>query len=426
MIERNGNFQRNTGERGGLNLLDGERKVLGQWGVERFERVGGKGGKGGKGKGGGGGRGGYVVLLSDQVLLLRREEEGEGGGEEGEGEEGRYEYEGVGLGEVGVVSMPELRERNALEIRGVREGGGGGKGGEFGPILGGGEEGKVVVVFEGKVLEEAVRKEVEGEIMKRERRRVFGVELKLLLKNDQEREEEEGEGEGGESKGKEGGGEKEKITKEPGVPVVVKELIEFLEEEARETEGLFRVAGTKKVLEQLREKIDQGGKTGQELRKKLKKTKKGGGGEEGGVHTVAQLLKLFFRLLPEPLLTFDVYDDLIHAEEEYGENTEAFQAKVYALLSPIPWENRILGRYLVEFLAGVGKKGEINKMYPPNLAICFAPNLLRPRQHSINAALDVMKVNRVVEGLIVCPEILSREEEPSLWKGEEEGLVEKE
>lgn len=34
-------------------------------------------------------------------------------------------------------------------------------------------------------------------------------------------------------------------------------------------------------------------------------------------------------------------------------------------------------------------------MLPANLSICFAPNLLRPKVHSISAALDIMKVNGI-------------------------------
>jgi len=362
--------------------------------VENF--VGGGGGKSPGRSGKGGARGGFLVLLTDQILLLRmREHAGSTKGGE-EGTEG-YEGESLEFGELeGVVGS---REKNGMEIVGRR----GGEGEikkpgerEFGPILerkAGEEEGKVVVVFERKDVEGEVRKGILEEMSKRERRRVFGVGLKQLLKNDRALLAESD----------------EKTTNDNLiVPIVVKDLIKFLDNEGREVQGLFRVAGSRKTLEILRERIDNGGRVEEEI-------KKWRGGGENLSHTVAQLLKLFFRLLPEPLLTFEVYDDLIKAEEEFSGNTEALHAKMYALISPIPYENRCLGRYLVRFLARVGENGELNKMYPPNLAICFAPNLLRPRQHSISAALDVMKVNRVIEELIVNPEILSTEKKPGCW-----------
>ena len=45
-------------------------------------------------------------------------------------------------------------------------------------------------------------------------------------------------------------------------------------------------------------------------------------------------------------------------------------------------------------------------MQPANLAICLAPNLLRPETVSIATALDTTKVNHVIEQLIVCPDLI--------------------
>lgn len=44
----------------------------------------------------------------------------------------------------------------------------------------------------------------------------------------------------------------------------------------------------------------------------------------------------------------------------------------------LPRANRIVLKYLVEFLHRVSLKREINKMGPENIAIVFCPNLLKP------------------------------------------------
>ena len=68
-------------------------------------------------------------------------------------------------------------------------------------------------------------------------------------------------------------------------------------------------------------------------------------------HTVAGLLKLYFRELPEPLLTFDLYDDFI--ESHTGSDYQDKINKVAALIQQLPVENQILLKYLCSHLSRV-------------------------------------------------------------------------
>ena len=80
------------------------------------------------------------------------------------------------------------------------------------------------------------------------------------------------------------------------IPKIVKECISFLEENALKQEGLFRISPSASIIELAKGKYD--------------------GGEDIALdcydHNVAAgLLKLYFRELPEPLLTFNLYDQFI-------------------------------------------------------------------------------------------------------------------
>jgi len=61
-------------------------------------------------------------------------------------------------------------------------------------------------------------------------------------------------------------------------------------------EGLFRVPGDQKEIEHIRQSWDKGHRVDIQTIQ--------------NPHTVTGLMKLFFRQLPDPLLTFEAYDAL--------------------------------------------------------------------------------------------------------------------
>jgi hypothetical protein len=94
-------------------------------------------------------------------------------------------------------------------------------------------------------------------------------------------------------------------------------------------------------------------------------------------HTAAGLLKLYFRLLPEPLLTFDAYDSIIAAFDESGDK-KALQQRTVPIVAEIPLVNYQVLKYLCSFLYQVSLRSEKNKMTIQNLATVFGPNVIRP------------------------------------------------
>lgn len=73
-----------------------------------------------------------------------------------------------------------------------------------------------------------------------------------------------------------------------------------------EVEGLFSVQGDQKEIARLKESIDAGYRNvhDQEI--------------TNSVHTIAGLIILFLRELPEPLLTFGKYNDFVKAASKYS------------------------------------------------------------------------------------------------------------
>lgn len=92
-------------------------------------------------------------------------------------------------------------------------------------------------------------------------------------------------------------------------------------------------------------------------------------------HIVGSLLKRWFRDLPEPLCTIDMYDMWI-AAISIKEPIVLIQ-QVKKVFNFLPVANRLIIRYLATFLRFLAKFSEVTRMTASNLAICFAPNLLR-------------------------------------------------
>ena len=71
--------------------------------------------------------------------------------------------------------------------------------------------------------------------------------------------------------------------------------------------------------------------------------------EQTDVHLAAVLLKAFFRELPEPLLTFDVFEDVMNFQQLPTEARTSFMKET--LRKKLPEQNLLLLKYLVNFLS---------------------------------------------------------------------------
>ncbi|XP_067261503.1 protein FAM13A isoform X2 [Chanodichthys erythropterus] len=144
-----------------------------------------------------------------------------------------------------------------------------------------------------------------------------------------------------------------------GVPVVVRCMVEYLEKHGLRQEGLFRVNGSVRTVDNLRQRFD--------------------GGEEVDLHqeadtfAVASLLKQFLRDLPEGLIQPSIHNLLIQLHQETDEDD--FCKDLRELLHQLPDIHYSLLHYLCHFLSQVEQEHTHNRMTATNLATVFGPNV---------------------------------------------------
>ncbi|XP_078257096.1 rho GTPase-activating protein 44-like isoform X7 [Rhinoraja longicauda] len=140
----------------------------------------------------------------------------------------------------------------------------------------------------------------------------------------------------------------------------VEACVTMLLECGMQEEGLFRVAASASKLKKLKASLDCGVLDVQEY--------------SVDPHAVAGALKSYLRELPEPLMTFELYDEWIQASNIQDQDKQ-LQA-LWNACEKLPKTNYNNFRYLVKFLAKLTEYQDANKMTPGNMAIVLGPNLL--------------------------------------------------
>eukprot|EP01102_Stenamoeba_stenopodia_P002390 TRINITY_DN1220_c0_g1_i3.p1 TRINITY_DN1220_c0_g1~~TRINITY_DN1220_c0_g1_i3.p1 ORF type:complete len:541 (+),score=106.66 TRINITY_DN1220_c0_g1_i3:182-1804(+) len=172
------------------------------------------------------------------------------------------------------------------------------------------------------------------------------------------------------------------------IPRVMQDCVEYLKQEGASYEGLFRVPGSASLIEYYKDQYDQGEEVNLS--------------ECNDPHTVAGLLKLYVREMPEPLLTFGLYDKLLTAFENYYESGEKTATEQIAkVVSELPSINTLVLRYLCNFLSEMGKNHQKTKMTVSNLATVFGPNLIRSQEEDVSILMKhAPAINNILEILI--------------------------
>ncbi|NXT23832.1 3BP1 protein, partial [Syrrhaptes paradoxus] len=156
-------------------------------------------------------------------------------------------------------------------------------------------------------------------------------------------------------------------------------------------EGLFRLAAGASVLRKLKSSLASGSNTLEEF--------------YSDPHAVAGALKSYLRELPEPLMTFELYNEWVKVASL--KDVDSCVQSLQDTCSRLPRESYNNLRYLIKFLAKLAEHQEVNKMTPSNIAIVLGPNLLWLQQSPGDSAvqLDLASVSSiqvvgVVEALI--------------------------
>ncbi|NXF31515.1 RHG29 protein, partial [Nyctibius bracteatus] len=196
-----------------------------------------------------------------------------------------------------------------------------------------------------------------------------------------------------------------------GIPFIIKKCTSEIESRALNVKGIYRVNGAKSRVEKLCQAFENG-KDLVEL-------------SELYAHDISNVLKLYLRQLPEPLILFRLYNEFIGLAKEsqnVNEEMDTKQAspkskrqsicielnriiiKIKDLLKQLPVPNYNTLQYLIGHLHRVTEQCDENKMSASNLGIIFGPTLIRPRQTdatvSLSSLVDYPYQARVVELLV--------------------------
>uniref|UniRef100_A0A673MSQ1 Rho GTPase-activating protein 17-like n=1 Tax=Sinocyclocheilus rhinocerous TaxID=307959 RepID=A0A673MSQ1_9TELE len=136
--------------------------------------------------------------------------------------------------------------------------------------------------------------------------------------------------------------------------------IMMLLETGMQEEGLFRIAAGASKLKKLKAALDCSTSQLEEF--------------YSDPHAVAGALKSYLRELPEPLMTYQLYEEWIQASN-ISDPDKRLQA-LWVVCDMLPKANKTNFRYLVKFLAKLALESDVNKMTASNIAIVLGPNLL--------------------------------------------------
>ncbi|XP_077008417.1 rho GTPase-activating protein 12 isoform X4 [Tamandua tetradactyla] len=170
------------------------------------------------------------------------------------------------------------------------------------------------------------------------------------------------------------------------VPKFVKLCIEHVEEHGLDVDGIYRVSGNLAVIQKLRfavnhdEKLDLNDSKWEDI------------------HVITGALKMFFRELPEPLFTFNHFNDFVNAiKQEPRQRVVA----VKDLIKQLPKPNQDTMQILFRHLKRVIENGEKNRMTYQSTAIVFGPTLLKPEKETGNIAVHTVYQNQIVELILL-------------------------
>ncbi|XP_044315394.1 GTPase-activating protein CdGAPr [Drosophila rhopaloa] len=149
------------------------------------------------------------------------------------------------------------------------------------------------------------------------------------------------------------------------IPMVLRSCAEFIENYGV-IDGIYRLSGITSNIQRLRRAFDE-----------ERVPDLGNPEMKQDIHAVSSLLKMYFRELPNPLCTYQLYDNFVEAiQVKADEADERLRLMKETVLKLPPPHYRTL-KYLAEHLYKVSQHHERTGMTDKNLAIVWAPNLLR-------------------------------------------------
>uniref|UniRef100_A0A8C1UE08 BCR activator of RhoGEF and GTPase n=1 Tax=Cyprinus carpio TaxID=7962 RepID=A0A8C1UE08_CYPCA len=150
------------------------------------------------------------------------------------------------------------------------------------------------------------------------------------------------------------------------VPYIVRQCLEEIERRGMEEVGIYRVSGVATDIQALKTAFDTNNKDVSVMMSEM------------DVNAIAGTLKLYFRELPEPLFTDELYPNF--AGGIALSDSVAKESCMLNLLLSLPEPNLVTFLFLLDHLKRIAEKESVNKMSLHNLATVFGPTLLRPAE----------------------------------------------
>ncbi|KZV70003.1 hypothetical protein PENSPDRAFT_685890 [Peniophora sp. CONT] len=168
------------------------------------------------------------------------------------------------------------------------------------------------------------------------------------------------------------------------VPMFIEKCIQEVETRGMGEVGIYRIAAANSEVNRLREQFNAG-------RWPLT--------SQTDIYAVCDLIKSWFRVLPEPVFPAYSYHDVVNAMKI--EDFDARFARIRIVVQALPRPNFDLLRRIIEHLDRVTDFEEQNQMTPDGLAIVFSPNLLRaPDNDFLMIMANMPHTNKLVKTLI--------------------------
>lgn len=172
------------------------------------------------------------------------------------------------------------------------------------------------------------------------------------------------------------------------VPLVLKCCAEVIEKHGI-VDGIYRLSGINSNIQKLRHAFDEDRVPNLADETYLQ-----------DIHSISSLLKMYFRELPNPLLTYQLYDKFAKAVQD-----EDKLHLIHDVVQQLPPPHYRTTEYLIRHLARVAGHGRDTGMHSKNLAIVWAPNLLRSKELELGggvAALQGVSIQAVVTEFLIC------------------------
>uniref|UniRef100_A0A8C3RBI5 Myosin IXA n=1 Tax=Cyanoderma ruficeps TaxID=181631 RepID=A0A8C3RBI5_9PASS len=174
-------------------------------------------------------------------------------------------------------------------------------------------------------------------------------------------------------------------SEERAVPLLVEKLINYIEMHGLYTEGIYRKSGSTNKIKELRQGLDTD----------IENVNL----DDYNIHVIASVFKQWLRDLPNPLMTFELYEEFLRV---MGEEKETVRG-VYSVIDQLSRTHLSTLERLIFHLVRIALQEETNRMSANALAIVFAPCILRcpDTTDPLQSVQDISKTTTCVELIVI-------------------------